>query len=162
MTSGLNLKNNVKRVKPHFVFSFCGDEPIHGGGVQWFGDSRKYCDARESAHSSIAQQSNELPVTHVVFARTPPQSPKRVSHSPAKMLSPPRSPIAVAARVISLEESVRSTFCMKRAAKAIALEDEIGASCRSGGRGTTTPPSSVAYLEKPTVSEWRLGLRTFS
>ncbi|CAB1100265.1 unnamed protein product [Ectocarpus sp. CCAP 1310/34] len=35
----------------------------------------------------------------------------------------PGSPIAVAARVISQEESVRSTLRMKRAAEAIALED---------------------------------------
>lgn len=35
----------------------------------------------------------------------------------------PHSPIAVAARVISQEESVRSTLRMKRAAEAIARED---------------------------------------
>lgn len=35
----------------------------------------------------------------------------------------PGSPVAVAARVISQEESVSSTLRMKRAAEAIALED---------------------------------------
>ncbi|CAN0401890.1 unnamed protein product, partial [Ectocarpus sp. 12 AP-2014] len=52
--------------------------------------------------------------------------PKRVASAAA--VSPvlpttPGSPVAVAARVISQEESVRSTLRMKRAAEAIALED---------------------------------------
>lgn len=36
----------------------------------------------------------------------------------------PRSPVAIAAQVLSHEESIRSTVHMRRAAKAIAFEDE--------------------------------------
>lgn len=55
------------------------------------------------------------------------ERPKRTSAaeeaaSPAVPLTP-HSPIAVAARAVSQEESVRSTLRMKRAAEAIARED---------------------------------------
>ncbi|CAM9971560.1 unnamed protein product [Ectocarpus sp. 6 AP-2014] len=63
--------------------------------------------------------------------RPPPLTPRRYGPkrgASAAVASPvlpttPGSPVAVAARVISQEESVRSTLRMKRAAEAIALED---------------------------------------
>lgn len=63
--------------------------------------------------------------------RPPPLTPRRYGlkrGASAAAVSPvlpttPGSPVAVAARVISQEESVRSTQRMKRAAEAIALED---------------------------------------
>ncbi|CAM9254846.1 unnamed protein product, partial [Hapterophycus canaliculatus] len=57
--------------------------------------------------------------------RPPPLTPRRDRSIPAATVaqSNPRSPVAMAARVISLEESARSTLRMKRAAEAIALED---------------------------------------
>lgn len=57
--------------------------------------------------------SSPLPTRTATGGRSPPSTG----------ISPPLSPVAVAAKVISMEESVLSTARMKEAAEAIALED---------------------------------------
>lgn len=58
--------------------------------------------------------------------------------------STPGSPVAVAARAVSQEESVRSTLRMKRAAEAIALEDaQIRVSFKPAGRVVTEAYTAV-------------------
>lgn len=63
------------------------------------------------------------------------------------MLPTPCSPVAVAARAVSLEESVRSTLRMKRAAEAIAQEDaQIRVSDKPAGRALTNFTACTVLL----------------
>lgn len=98
---------------------------------------QKALDFREDIAPSTLEKTLRSKLAYVCFPcafpcapflsfRPPPLTPRRDrSVVPAATLvsSNPRSPVAMAARVISLEESARSTLRMKRAAEAIALED---------------------------------------
>lgn len=80
------------------------------------------------SHSPLIDPCNHLDNDFRPPALTPRRERPRRTSATTEPISPavsptPRSPLAVAARVISQQESVRSTLRMKRAAEAIALED---------------------------------------